>query len=142
MGSKSRFENEQPSAQTQAGNPVVLNIDGYKSKQAVTVVNTVTDLGSVNQSFNLANRSLNLVGATLDQVMDFADEAKADLSTLAMNSANAGVHSQEEAASSIADFREEFKTDDSSRVERVTVLALLAVLVAAFAPAIIKRVGV
>ena len=142
MGSVSKFKNVQPSAQTQAGNPVVLNIDGYKSSQSVNVINTVTDQGTVNQSFHLANRSLSLVGETLDQVMDFADEARADLSTLAINSAAAGVQSTEMAASAIADFREEFKTDDSSRVERVTVWALLAVVAAAFAPAIIKQVKV
>ena len=135
MGSKSSLKNFQPAAQTQAGNPVVVNIDGYKSRQSVNINNEVVDFGAVGTAFAFAEDALN-------DVLSFADEAKDQAFAAASRSAVQGAAAQDLAFLALENGANRVDGDsDSGRIEKVGLWSLGAVVAVALLPYWLNRVG-
>ena len=128
MGSKSSFQNEQPAAQTQAGNPIVLSIDGVRSRQNIAVTSEVVDFGAVASAFAFADDALN-------DVLEFATEAKDQAFAAAESVSSLGGSAQESAFLAIEHAANQSAGDtDSGRAEKVGLWSLLAVVVVALLP--------
>lgn len=136
MGSRSSFQNEQPAAQTQAGNPIVLSLDAYKSHQNININNEVVDFGSVASAFSFAEDALN-------DVLEFADEAKDQAFAAAASASSLGGSAQDSAFLAIEHAASQAGGDtDGGRAEKIGLWSLFAIVVVALLPHWLGRVRV